>query len=369
MFQRQKRWALAIVTLCVMYYAPSSVLASEQEVDYDAMIKQQQEVLSKLEEQKNRRAQEEYVQQIKALKEQVAQMKTKLESYDSSAAIEALAARFNEFGNRLDEQQKEQSMVMSRLNNAAKEAEEKPAQNMQTVLINPGPSPSMVIQDGKNGQAEAQMNFAYAQGQIYKIYCKVGYLTDLKLQKGEQVTFIGGGDTARWMIDTAQAADTPHIYIKPIAKDATTNLIINTNRHTYQILAVSSDWYNPMVAWSYSSEEQLAAKLQKSKDETFYTEREMAVANAAQLNFKYKVKGKKSLCPLMAFDDGKKTYLKFDKERMRGTLPVLFIKERGKKEVSMVNYRVKGDCYIVDRVLHEAELRFSERDIVKIKAA
>lgn len=380
MFHVQKKWLLAALTVCVFHFAPVSALASEGEAepDYDALIQQQQELLTKLEEQKNRKVQEEYLKQVKTLEQsqaelnqQLAQMKKQMEAYDSASAIEALATRFNGFENRLEEQQKEQSEVIQLLKTTAKQQEEQTFAAPKMALVNPGPSAASMIQDAKNGQSEAQVNFAYGENQIYKIYSKVGYLTDIRFQKGEQITFVGGGDTARWMIDTAQAGDTAHLYIKPIAPDSTTNLIVNTNRHTYQLIVISSDWYNPMVSWSYTSEEQLAGKLQKAKEEALYTEKELAVTSAAQLNFSYKVKGKKSWQPKMVFDDGRKTYLKFDRNRVlqNGALPVLFVKEAGKRELSLVNYRVKDDCFIVDKVFQEAELRLSEKDTVKIIAA
>ena len=67
----------------------------------------------------------------------------------------------------------------------------------------------------------------------------------------------------------------------------------------------------------------------------------------------------------MVFDDGEKTILKF--EKMPKKLPSLFIKEKGKKGVSMANYQIHENYYIMDRIADEIELRMSDREIIKIK--
>jgi type IV secretion system protein VirB9 len=216
------------------------------------------------------------------------------------------------------------------------------------------------------------MSFAYANGGMYKIYCKVGYLTDIRFKPGEKITFVGGGNTAQWTLDTANTGSgetsVAHLYIKPNFKDVNTNLIVNTTNHSYQIVLNSSDWYNPIVSWTYTSEEQIAAKLGQAKDDVLFTERSLNLLSPEGLNFSYKIK-KDDDCrwaPTMIFDDGMKTYIKMPSSIRQGNAPVLFIKEKGKKELSLVNYRIKDGYYIVDRLFSQAELRVSEKDYVRI---
>jgi type IV secretion system protein TrbG len=55
------------------------------------------------------------------------------------------------------------------------------------------------------------------------------------------------------------------------------------------------------------------------------------------------------------FDDGKKTYIQISQAAKNREAPVLVvIGSDGKEE--MVNYRVKDDMYIVDRLFEKAEL-------------
>ena len=135
------------------------------------------------------------------------------------------------------------------------EAKEVSVQN-NAALVNPsGTRKINYTQDGANSQENSMVVFQYAPNQLYKIYCRVGYLTDLALKKDEKITFVGGGDTSAWAVEKATINGVAHLYIKPTVDTNTTNMIIATNKRSYQIILNTSDWYNPMVTWSYGLEE------------------------------------------------------------------------------------------------------------------
>ena len=73
--------------------------------------------------------------------------------------------------------------------------------------------------------------------------------------------------------------------------------------------------------------------------------------------------------PTRVFDDGAKTYIQFPKDLSVSEAPPLFVTERKGKTANLVNYRVKGDYYVVDRLFDAAELRLGEKDqmIVRIE--
>ena len=127
-----------------------------------------------------------------------------------------------------------------------------------------------------------------------------------------------------------------------------------------------SDWYNPMVRWSYGIEDAQTALIQQAKDEQTIAA-DMSVTSVDKLNFSYKctVKGNKNYLPETVFDDGEKTVIRMNSGVK--LLPALFIRESGKKDLSLANFKAKGNCYTLDRVIDRAELRFGERDIVTIE--
>ena len=227
-----------------------------------------------------------------------------------------------------------------------------------TALVNPGRSQKIsYTQDAANSQENSTVTFKYAPNQLYKIYCRVGYLTDLSLKKGETITFVGGGDTSAWAMEKTIVDGVAHIYIKPTVETSTTNLIITTNKRSYQLILNTSDWYNPMVTWTYGQEEEKTLREEQSP---------LSKINGTveSLNFDYKISGADGI-KLVVFDDGEKTILKFGELPKR--LPSLFIKNKGKKGISMVNYRIIDDCYILDRVADKMELRLSEKELIRIE--
>lgn len=254
-----------------------------------------------------------------------------------------------EVNSRIEELQEKIMWLLEKMENA----------NRVSALVNPNQGQKVsYTQDGANSQENSMVVFKYAPNQLYKIYCRVGYLTDLIMKKGETITFVGGGDTSAWAVEKASVDGVEHIYIKPTVETSTTNLIITTNKRSYQLILNTSDWYNPMVTWNYGQEEQ---------GEINYREKESTISKIngtlETLNFAYKISGKAEIKLATVFDDGEKTILKF--EKMPKRLPSVFMKNKGK--VNMTNYKIRDNCYILDRVAEEIEIVVSEKEKIKIK--
>ena len=286
-----------------------------------------------------------------------AEEKSKMKKGDSKK----INARLDELDEKFEAQRAMQKKILEKLEQMESErvngtSEEFSAYNP---LINPSVTQKIdYTQDAANSQDNSTVVFKYAPNQLYKIYCRAGYLTDLSLKKGETVTFVGGGDTSAWAVEKTTVDGAPHIYIKPTVATNTTNLIITTNKRSYQLILNTSDWYNPMVTWTYGQEEQSAINL--GEKQSVISE---IKGNVESLNFNYKISGESSVRPVAVFDDGEKTILKFDKIPKR--LPSLFIRSKGK--IIMANYKIRDNCYIVDAVADEFEMRISAKEILRIK--
>lgn len=74
--------------------------------------------------------------------------------------------------------------------------------------------------------------------------------------------------------------------------------------------------------------------------------------------------------PLRAFDDGRQTYVEFPANLGTGEAPPLFLVD-GKGTAQLVNYRLQGRYYVVDRLFEAAELRLGlkHQDVVRISRA
>jgi type IV secretion system protein VirB9 len=217
-------------------------------------------------------------------------------------------------------------------------------------------------------QARAFVNavqvYPFSDGVLYRLYATPERVTDIALQAGEAVISVAAGDTVRWTVgDTTSgtgAAKRVHILVKPFSAGLSTNLIITTDRRAYHVqLESTSATAMAALSWTYPQDELLALR------------RNQAAAEAAapvasglaveQLSFGYRISGDDPPWrPLRAFDDGRQTFIEFPASIAVGEAPPLFVLGP-KGEAELVNYRVSGRFYVVDRLFDAAELRLGAK--------
>ncbi len=198
--------------------------------------------------------------------------------------------------------------------------------------------------------------YAFADGALYRLYAAPGQVSDIVLETGETLTAISAGDTVRWAVgDTASGsggARQVHVMVKPFAAGLTTNLVILTSKRTYH-LNLQSTPHAAMaaVSWTYPDEQLIASRLAADAAPI-----ETGIALQA-LNFRYAITGDTPPWrPLRAFDDGAHVYIEFPARIDQGDAPPLFVvNDKGGND--LVNYRVKGNYYVVDQLFPAAELR------------
>ena len=224
-------------------------------------------------------------------------------------------------------------------------------------------------------QAQAFVNavqvYPFSDGAIYQVYTAPGAVTDLALQPGENLIAVAAGDTVRWVIgDTTSGAGTDkrtHILVKPFATGLATNLIVTTDRRSYHLqLTATSRTAMAALSWTYPADQLIALRRA--------TEQAAAAAPVAEglsidsLHFNYRLSGDSPAWrPLRAFDDGRQTFVEFAASIAVGEAPPLFI-IGPTGEAELVNYRVRGRFYIIDRIFDRAELRLGtkKQQIVRI---
>ena len=219
---------------------------------------------------------------------------------------------------------------------------------------------------------ESKTIYSYVPDAIYLIYAAVNHVVDVQLQPGETIPGrIIAGDTHRWEVGTvvegSGANAVVHVLIKPKQTGIETNFLIATDRHAYRLYAQShDDFFIPTVGWVYPEEEMTKAVQIKKEQQRLDGMVAAPAIIAANLNFNYKIKpkGKYAWTPVRAFDDGSKTYIQMSPAMKNHEAPAFFIKAG--KELNLVNYRIKQDYYIVDRLFKEGELRSGKKDKVRI---
>lgn len=206
----------------------------------------------------------------------------------------------------------------------------------------------------------SRVTYKYLPDSQFHVNTKMGFITDIELKPGETITYIAGGDTSRWLIDKAVVANVQHVYIKPIEKDIKTNVIVNTNLHSYRLEVSSGDNYDPLVTFDFDDNKSFGGSGMSLQEI-----RANRLSVSGRKNFDYRIKAKKnadvSLMPAEIFDDGVKTYIRMPDDN-KYDLPVIYsIDPWDGKTLSMVNYRRQGDYFVIDRVMEHGRLFYHQK--------
>jgi type IV secretion system protein VirB9 len=206
--------------------------------------------------------------------------------------------------------------------------------------------------------------YPFSDGALYRLYAAPELVSDIALQAGETIISVAAGDTARWTVgDTTSGtgdAKRVHILVKPFIAGLTTNLVIATDRRTYYLqLESTSTTAMSALSWTYPQDELLAIK--RAADQQRAATPVASGLAVEQLNFGYAITGDNpGWRPLRAFDDGRQTFIEFPPSLAVVEAPPLFV-VGAKGDAQLVNYRVSGRFYVVDRLFDAAELRLGEK--------
>jgi type IV secretion system protein TrbG len=193
------------------------------------------------------------------------------------------------------------------------------------------------------------------------------------------------GDATRWevtpILSGPEANQTALLTVKPIVPGLDTDLVIPTDRRTYVVRLISDPArYISRVGFRYPAEEQ--AKWEKFKAQEDAAKREAELAEAQErekqekqkakdkadgvvpmapdalerIYFDYKLDGETALKPDRVLDDGQHTYIMYPGDGRFRELPTLMIRTNSSKSPELVNFRVVGNKYIVDRLFDKGVL-------------
>lgn len=227
---------------------------------------------------------------------------------------------------------------------------------------------------------DGRVLYLFGQGMPLMV-CAPLRVCAIELQAGEHLQSQPQiGDSRRWEITPVMSGagleQTPLLVVKPIEPGLETDLIVPTDRRTYVVRLVSDPTHSiSRLAFQYPADD-------RAKWATFQAQQDMAVRDAEavaeqekakqeakdkqagvlplasdtldNLYFDYKLSGDPAFRPERVLDDGQHTYLIYPNDGRFRELPTLLMLVNGKTE--LVNFRVDGSRYIVDRLFDKAVL-------------
>jgi type IV secretion system protein VirB9 len=212
----------------------------------------------------------------------------------------------------------------------------------------------------------ATLYYDFEPGRLYTVNTSPRFLTTITLRPGERLISKAAGDTVRWVLGETVAGTGPSqqviVFVKPVRGSLRTNIILTTDQRTYLLDAVShdGDTYTSVIAWNYPQEQMREAQAAQAAEAQAAT----AATDIEHLNFAYSIRSVNTRHapawqPLRVFDDGLKTYIQFPPNLGSSEAPPLFL-VGPKDQAELVNYRLLGGYYVVDRLIDVAELRLGE---------
>jgi len=217
----------------------------------------------------------------------------------------------------------------------------------------------------------------------------------IELEEGELVLNTVTGDSARWILDRAEAGPrgrTSVIVAKPTACNLTTNLVVTTNRRIYQITldarpCKGEEGENPhepftrllrfyypdelVRTWASAEEARRAAAAAAARAAAAEARAVMPLGERGQegreapnaglplaalhFNYRWTRSGKYPWAPAAVFDDQVHTYIRLPGSGVGQEAPVLLLIDR-RGATALLNYAIRGQYYVTDRVFERAAL-------------
>jgi type IV secretion system protein VirB9 len=181
--------------------------------------------------------------------------------------------------------------------------------------------------------------------------CVPLFVCDLVLEPGETIVNVAVGDSVRWIIAPASSGsahgDTAHVLIKPTQDALRTNLIITTNRRSYDVMLVSRK-NDPVLRIGFIYPQSVRHEVRNVRAVV-----PTPSATPIVFDFNYRVNGDRALAPVRTYNDGAHTFLEMQ-PTLQG-VPILFAVDAGGAD-ELVNYRFADHRFVIDAVPARLEL-------------
>ena len=212
--------------------------------------------------------------------------------------------------------------------------------------------PVLAAQTPKGGSLDERVTtVTYQENNVVKVFATYGISTMIIFDEDEKFETISLGDTESWQVVPAEKGNI--LFVKPIAENVTTNMNIVTTKRIYYLelhdFAPEEGKKVFGIRFLYPDKNLNAALRKEAEHRAAYPN--IAQIDKANVNIDYSFSGDAKLKPSMVFDDGRKTFFRFD-----GRVPAIFAVNPDFSE-TLKNFRREGEYIVVDGVATQFTLR------------
>lgn len=201
---------------------------------------------------------------------------------------------------------------------------------------------------------------------VVKLSTFYGVSTHIQFGDTETISDVAVGDDQAWKVIPRRN----HLFIKPQATKADTNVTVVTDKRTYQFALVvqprpikdSTAWADPNLIFSlkfrYPDDEAAAAaaaaQKEAAKSRLNEVKTKLKDATKGNENTDYWVAGSEEISPTEARDDGRFIYLTFSNNR---DMPAIYSVDAEGKEALIDSNVIDGNTIVVQRLFPRLMLR------------
>ena len=217
------------------------------------------------------------------------------------------------------------------------------------------------------GQFDPRVRVAdYNAQNVVKLSTFYGVSTHVQFADGEVIRDVAVGDDQAWKV----VPRGNHLFIKPQATKADTNVTVVTDRRTYQFALVvqprppkdSTAWADPNLIFSltfrYPDDEaaarQVAMTREVIKERVAEIKGKLKDGVTSTENTDYWVAGSEEISPTAARDDGRFIYLTFSNNR---DMPAIYSVDDEGNEALINTSVIDGNTIVIQRMMPRLMLR------------
>lgn len=223
---------------------------------------------------------------------------------------------------------------------------------MAVLLVSALMGQSRAAQTPKSGPLDKRVtNVTYQENNVVQVVATYGISTMIIFDEAEKFETISLGDSDSWQVVPAKKGNV--VFVKPIAKNVTTNMNVITDKRIYFFELRDFDPGAEKqvfgIRFLYPDKDLNTALRQEAEQRAAWPN--ITDIDKANVNIDYSFSGDARLKPTMVFDDGRKTFFRFATR-----VPAIFAVNADFSE-TLKNFRKEAELIVVDGVATQFTLR------------